>query len=260
MHLTHRPIAILLVLTAVLASIASGRPLSEEEKRERRLKADEANKRIRFIAQGDLKEKTKEGLWLVMFGAVWCPYTQKATPKWLEFQDAFDKSHPTPISYGIGKVECGDNEAFCQAEQKVDGYPTVLVYTNGTILEEYLGDDSADPMLEYFNGMIKRIGYGPSDAAVTPVPVSKEKSEEAVVAVKGGAEPTPGNRVEKSKLGQKVEEEERGGDDGAKEKAIIGGSFGGFVFLATAMVVGVIGYRVYSRRTPKEKYKSLHPF
>ncbi|KAJ3095601.1 hypothetical protein HDU97_006772 [Phlyctochytrium planicorne] len=106
--------SLLLLLSAILlisTSIVTARPLSEEEKKERKAKADEANKKIRFLQKSELTDKVKEGVWLVMFGATWCPFTQKATPKWLQFQDAFDaKYDPKSTTFNIAKVECSDDE------------------------------------------------------------------------------------------------------------------------------------------------------
>ncbi|KAI8851405.1 hypothetical protein BC829DRAFT_441573 [Chytridium lagenaria] len=254
-----------LIILVALALTASA--LSDEEKTARKAKADEANKDIRHIKQEELRDRTREGLWLVMFGTLWCTNTQKATPKWLEFQKLFDaKYSPTSKTFGIGKVDCTDNEGaninislFLYQRLQSRRISTLLLLTNGTIYEEYLGDDDAQPTLEYIEKM---------KALFTPKlaiggAVVKQNVEEKVGDSIAGVTAAPEKAV-KSKAGVNTDGEETGEK---KNKTVVGGSLAAVFGVGLLVVVGVVAYRMRrvkrgrSRsRSPRDKYRTVDSF
>jgi len=60
-----------------------------------------------------------------MYGANWCKYTQKLTPKWLELQNRI-RNEGYSKDINIAKVECTKDKDFCTS-QGVDGFPTIYV-------------------------------------------------------------------------------------------------------------------------------------
>ncbi|KAH6573036.1 hypothetical protein BASA62_003143 [Batrachochytrium salamandrivorans] len=143
---------LLTILVFVGFSLASTRRrMTHEEKVALRHAANEADRGIRFIDFEDLEAGIhKQGLWIVFFGAHWCHQTQRLTPKYLNVQRRVQKAKLINYGFQMAKVECSlDHEVYCHTVHKIDGYPTLLVYVNGTMIHEYpdtTTDASAQPV------------------------------------------------------------------------------------------------------------------
>jgi hypothetical protein len=54
------------------------------------------------------------------------------------------------------KMECsGENEIICTRKHKIDGYPTVLIYVDGELKEEYPYEDEVDELFGYIAELIR---------------------------------------------------------------------------------------------------------
>ncbi|TPX64725.1 hypothetical protein SpCBS45565_g05675 [Spizellomyces sp. 'palustris'] len=100
--------------------------------------AAQADQNITFIPQTAFTHTIFDGTWFVFFGATWCKYCKQLSPTWLTLQNRVQERIQ---GFKMGKVDCTDQEDFCEAEG-VDGYPTIRLYNNGKLIEEY--DQEAD--------------------------------------------------------------------------------------------------------------------
>jgi Thioredoxin. len=89
-----------------------------------------------------------------MYGAKWCKYTQKLTPKWLGLQTRI-RAEGLSRDINIAKVECTKYMDFCKGEG-IDGFPTVYVYENGKKYEEYTGNHEINEMFTYVQEQVAR--------------------------------------------------------------------------------------------------------
>ncbi|KAJ3095602.1 hypothetical protein HDU97_006773 [Phlyctochytrium planicorne] len=147
---------------------------------------------------------------------------------------------------------------LCAKTFKVDGYPTTQLFINGSIQEEYKGEDDVEPTMSYLESK-------KSEAS------KPEESKTNILgnAAKGGldgsapAAPSPAAApVEKSHEKSQSEASEDSGSDG-KKKAVVGGSVGGAVLLCGFIAVALVGYRYYSKKSKNgapEKYSSINTF
>ncbi|KAI9337669.1 hypothetical protein DFJ73DRAFT_779742 [Zopfochytrium polystomum] len=118
--------------------------MTPEEKKELRSRADEADKSIRRLPHHEVPSVIASGVHILFFGAVWCKYTQRFTPKWLAVQQKADANGWNKADgFGYYKVECSEDEE--------SGYPTINLYVDGAYYEEYLGADDVDPTLDYLH-------------------------------------------------------------------------------------------------------------
>jgi len=127
---------------------------AQDNDESRRLKAESADKHIRFISPAEFSVHINKGLWIIMFGANWCQYTQKLTPKWLGLQTRI-RAENLSKDINIAKVECTKDMDFCTS-QGIDGFPTVYVYENGKKYEEYLGNHEINEMFTYVQEQVAR--------------------------------------------------------------------------------------------------------
>ncbi|KAJ3237863.1 hypothetical protein HDU81_008772 [Chytriomyces hyalinus] len=102
--------------------------------------ADLSDETIRHLSMSDVHATISNGTHLIFYGANYCPYTQKYTPLWLEFQKLYDLTPIWQSHFTIYKVQCAEDENFC-VDMGVDGYPTVLMFRNGVLMEEMDTDD-----------------------------------------------------------------------------------------------------------------------
>jgi thioredoxin-like negative regulator of GroEL len=145
--------------------------MSPEERAKLRSNAEAADKQLRFLEIKDVEKTIKETPALIlMFGANWCVNTQRFTPKFLEVQKLVD-AHITDTRFKMFKVECtADGEKFCVNEMKIEGYPTLFVYKNGALVEEYPEDDEAEALWKYIQKMVEQL---PAKKTESPQVVTK---------------------------------------------------------------------------------------
>jgi thiol-disulfide isomerase/thioredoxin len=127
---------------------------AQESDESRKLKAESADKHIRFISPAEFSVHINKGLWIIMYGANWCKYTQKLTPKWLGLQTRI-RAENLSKDINIAKVECTKDMDFCTS-QGIDGFPTIYVYENGKKYEEYLGNHEVNEMFTYVQEQVAR--------------------------------------------------------------------------------------------------------
>jgi len=97
---------------------------------------EEANQQLNFLNSENFKSSISNGIWMVFFGATWCPHCRHLTPDWLKFQkEAEEKELETKFDFHIAKVECTESEDICR-EQGLRGYPTIYLFNNGERKEE----------------------------------------------------------------------------------------------------------------------------
>jgi len=139
---------------AIIFVLAISSIRAEEDEESRRLKAESADKHIRFVSPAEFSVHINKGLWIIMYGAKWCQYTQKLTPKWLGLQNRI-RNEGLSRDINIAKVECTKDMDFCTS-QGIDGFPTIYVYENGQKHEEYLGNHEINEMFTYVQEQVAR--------------------------------------------------------------------------------------------------------
>ncbi|KAJ3321516.1 Thioredoxin domain-containing protein 5 [Blyttiomyces sp. JEL0837] len=191
MH-TLRSLITLCTIIFVLSTTLVSAKLTPEEKRILRENADAADRSIRHVDHADVESFVANGVHLLFFGAVWCRFTQRFTPKWLEIQEEFDRRGWNQIpNFKIAKVECSNDELFCTKKHHVSGYPTLNLYIHGHLVNEYKGQDEKDEILHFLswqkeNALPQADLVVPPMASVdvipAPVPVKSEDVAHIVAA------------------------------------------------------------------------------
>ncbi|ORX54740.1 thioredoxin-like protein [Piromyces finnis] len=139
---------------ALLFVLAISSINAQESDESRRLKAESADRHIRFISPAEFSVHINKGLWIILYGANWCKYTQKLTPKWLGLQTRI-RAENLSKDINIAKVECTKDMDFCTS-QGIDGFPTIYVYENGQKYEEYLGNHEVNEMFTFVQEQVAR--------------------------------------------------------------------------------------------------------
>lgn len=94
-----------------------------------------------------------KGVTFVKFFAPWCGHCKRMAPTWDELALKFVGNHLVKIA----KVDCtlSDNKELC-SQQEVNGFPTILIYKDGSKLSEYNGNRSLDDLYEFVKGYSTR--------------------------------------------------------------------------------------------------------
>ncbi|TPX69427.1 hypothetical protein SpCBS45565_g02400 [Spizellomyces sp. 'palustris'] len=153
--------------------------MTAEQKRIQKEHADKADKEIMFLDHNVLDTVIQNEAWLVFYGANWCAYTQRFTPKWLQVQNrVLQKKYPDRGVH-IAKVECSipnvyhGVDDFC-ANHGAEEVPTVNVYINGKLIEEYPEPNEIDPLMSYIDGLV--VKYEEKKAAEALVKAQTQKA------------------------------------------------------------------------------------
>ncbi|KAI8906338.1 thioredoxin-like protein [Gorgonomyces haynaldii] len=104
---------------------------------------------IQFIKPSEFKEFVSSGTRFVFFGATWCKYCKRLSPRWLRLQESIKKSSKMQ-SYDLklAKLDCTEEHEFCEMHG-APAYPTLMLYHNGRFEEEYTGDHQTKQMGDY---------------------------------------------------------------------------------------------------------------
>lgn len=93
--------------------------------------------------ESDLTNDTK----LVLFYADWCGHCKKFKPIWEETADEINKGgKKIMISVNVGEKD--DMSSKLSEKYQVDGFPTVIIFSNGKMSGSYDGPRTKEGLLE----------------------------------------------------------------------------------------------------------------
>jgi hypothetical protein len=126
-------------------------------KMERKEAAEKADKLIQFTTPELLPHQIKASrTMLVFFGAAWCSNTQRFNLEYLKVQEQVDSDEKfRDNGFIMRKFECGGKYTDKCLSYPVDGYPTILVYLDGKLKEEYTNENDAASLLKYIEKLIE---------------------------------------------------------------------------------------------------------
>jgi len=130
---------ILLAFVCLISSVAG---VTDEE-------YEEANKKLNFLNSQNFESSISNGIWMVFFGATWCPHCRNLTPDWAKFQaEAEEKELESKFDFHIAKVECTESEDICRG-QNLRGYPTIYLFNNGERKNEEPNERSPEYLMKF---------------------------------------------------------------------------------------------------------------
>lgn len=109
----------------------------------------------------DWDDKIKEHeIILVEFFAPWCGHCKKLAP---EYEKAATKLKANDPPVSLAKVDCTSDKATCD-KFNVGGFPTLKIFRNGEVAQDYDGPREAEGIVKYMRGQA-----GPSSKELTSV-------------------------------------------------------------------------------------------
>ena len=93
---------------------------------------------------GCFSTEIKEGDTFVKFFAPWCGHCQKLGPVWESLAGTFRDDQVVKIA----KLDCTENKSVCQ-KYEVAGYPTLVYFRDGEVLEVYKGGRGSKELVEF---------------------------------------------------------------------------------------------------------------
>ncbi|KAJ3041512.1 Protein disulfide-isomerase A3 [Rhizophlyctis rosea] len=149
-----------------------------------RAKMNEADKSIRFDDVNTLSTVTKKkGVTLLFFGAKWCQYTAKFSPKWLKAQETVDGKKYA--NFHMAKVDCtvpAGGKDLCADKYGVYDFPTMLLWVDGVPSGEYEDDDETAPLLKWIDRKVSWYNKKHSPAPAVHKTISHKPAVHTTVA------------------------------------------------------------------------------
>lgn len=105
------------------------------------------------LSGDNFKNKIENGLVFVKFFAPWCGYCKRLSPIWNILRQKFSNDN----SVKIFKVDCNSdvNKELCN-DKNIEGFPTLILYKDGTKISEYSGSRSLEDLTDFIN---KHLGH-----------------------------------------------------------------------------------------------------
>ena len=95
---------------------------------------------------------TKKGVWLVWYYADWCGHCVNMKPEW----EKLEKSCESNNNLNIAKVNSNNmSEINSNMNQNIQGYPTIRLFNNSNLKEEYNGERSFESLLNFLKNNSK---------------------------------------------------------------------------------------------------------
>uniref|UniRef100_A0A914V9R8 Protein disulfide-isomerase n=1 Tax=Plectus sambesii TaxID=2011161 RepID=A0A914V9R8_9BILA len=118
-----------------------------------------ASSDVHDLHDSDWDEKIKEHeVALVEFYAPWCGHCKRLAP---EYEKAATKLKTNDPPIALVKVDCTSDKATCD-KFGVGGFPTLKIFRNGEVAQDYDGPREADGIVKYMRGQA-----GPSAKELT---------------------------------------------------------------------------------------------
>jgi len=92
-----------------------------------------------------VKEAGDDKLYFVKHYAPWCGHCKALAPTWEKLAEEMATKHPEVI---VAEVDCTVDRPTC-TENGVQGFPTVLLFRGGKLLDEYNGNRKQDDMMQW---------------------------------------------------------------------------------------------------------------
>ncbi|KAF5294832.1 hypothetical protein FQA39_LY00316 [Lamprigera yunnana] len=114
------------------------------------------------LGDNDFDSKMNEfGVALVMFYAPWCGHCKRLKPEYAKAaEDLLRYDPPVPLV----KVDCTEAGKDTCSKHDVSGYPTLKIFKNGEVLQNYGGPRDASGIVKYMKAQV-----GPSSKELTTI-------------------------------------------------------------------------------------------
>lgn len=77
--------------------------------------------------------------------APWCGHCKALAPAWEKLAEEMPSKHPEVI---VAEVDCTVDRTTCN-ENGVQGFPTILLFRGGKMLDEYNGNRKQEDMMQW---------------------------------------------------------------------------------------------------------------
>ncbi|ESO94095.1 hypothetical protein LOTGIDRAFT_145171 [Lottia gigantea] len=102
------------------------------------------------LTDSTYEEVQSSPLAFIKFYAPWCGHCRKLAPTWIDLSKKFSETEEVVIA----DLDCTQYEEICK-DNKVRGYPTLLLFRHGILVEEYSRSRTLEDMYDFVHEHIQ---------------------------------------------------------------------------------------------------------
>jgi len=99
---------------------------------------------VTILTDSTFDQSIASGTWLVKFYAPWCGHCKRLAPTWDELATT------AAGKFNVAKVDCTTEKTSC-SKHNIPGYPTVKLFKDGAMVEEYKGQRTLEGFVDFVN-------------------------------------------------------------------------------------------------------------
>lgn len=103
------------------------------------------------LTDSDFSTRVAEETTLVMFYAPWCGHCKKLKPEYAKAAELLRGEDPPIV---LAKVDCTEGGKDTCSKYSVSGYPTLKIFKNGEVSQEYNGPREANGIAKYMKSVV----------------------------------------------------------------------------------------------------------
>lgn len=103
----------------------------------------ETSNGVKLYTNDNFESATQTGHHFVKFYAPWCPHCQNMAKTWEDLANSYEDG-----SVSVAEVDCTQHQTVC-GSQEVRGYPTLLFFSGGKMVEKYSGGRTLDEFKQF---------------------------------------------------------------------------------------------------------------
>ncbi|PWN47155.1 thioredoxin-like protein, partial [Violaceomyces palustris] len=105
------------------------------------------NPNLKHLTESNFDASIKNGMWLIELYSPYCGHCKHFAPLWQDLAE-YNEHLEDSSDFHMARINCISQGDLCQ-KLKVEGYPSLFLFSQGSFVEKYEEEREWQPMLTY---------------------------------------------------------------------------------------------------------------